>query len=111
MINYYVIAIISGVISAFSQVLLKKASMHSYSSKWREYVNPFVISGYILVVICMLLMIYAYRGIEFKYGAIIESLTYFYVMILSKIIFKEQITMKKLVGNIFIVIGAAVFTF
>lgn len=60
--------------------------------------------------LCMILMIMAYKGMQFKYGAIIESLVYLYVMILSRIFFKEEITRKKVIGNMLIVCGVIVFS-
>ncbi len=108
--RYVLTALISGVLSAFSQILLKKGSSVEYDSKIREYVNPYVISGYALTFTCMFVMIYAYRGIEFKLGAVLESLVYFYVMVLGKIFFNERLTVKRIVGNLLIVLGVAVFS-
>ena len=110
MIKGVLIALLSGVISAFSQVLLKKSSTIKRDSVIKEYLNPYVIGGYGLVVCCMLLMILAYRTLPFKYGAALESLVYLYIMILSKIFFGEKITKKRLIGNLLIVAGVAVFS-
>lgn len=109
MIKYFLIAIFSGVLSAVSQVLLKKSAEKKRASLIGEYMNPYVAGGYLLTGICMLLMIIAYRGIPYKYGAILESLVYVYIMILSKMFLGEKITEKKLTGNILIVIGVIVF--
>ena len=88
MTKYVLIALVSGVISALSQVLLKRASQKKYGNKYKEYINIHVIAGYTLVLVCMALMILAYKGLPFKYGAAMESLVYFYVMILSHFIFE-----------------------
>ncbi len=93
-----------------SQVLLKKSSTVQRKSVVFEYLNPYVIIGYGITFLCMLLMIYAYKGITFKLGAILESLTYLYVMILGKIFFKEKITVKRIIGNLLIVSGVIVFS-
>ena len=37
-------------ISAISQVMLKKAAMKTYPSKIREYLNPLVISAYLILL-------------------------------------------------------------
>ena len=110
MIKYVWIAIISGILSAISQVLLKKSSMISRDSAIKEYLNLYVILGYGITFMCMILMVIAYKGLPFKYGAIIESLVYFYVMILGRIFFKEKLTVKRIVGNLIIVCGVAVFS-
>ncbi len=110
MIKYFLIAVISGVLSAVSQVLLKKSAEKKRDTLIGEYVNPYVVGGYLLTGICMLLMIAAYRGIPYKYGAILESLVYVYIMILSKMFLQEKITRRKLTGNLLIVIGVIVFS-
>lgn len=110
MIKYVLIALFSGLLSAFSQVLLKKSSGIKRDTKFKEYFNPYVICGYGLTFTCMILMVIAYKGLPFKYGAALESLVYFYVMILSKIFFKEKLTLKRIIGNLLIVCGVIVFS-
>lgn len=105
------LALLSGVLSAFSQVLLKKSSTIKRDSVIREYLNVYVISGYALTFACMILMIFAYKEIPFKYGAALESLVYVYTMFLGKIFFGEEITRKKIAGNTLIVLGVALFSF
>lgn len=110
MVRYVVIALISGVLSAFSQVLLKKSSNNVEQKGIREYLNGYVIGGYALVALCMVLMIVAYRGLPFKYGAVLEALVYLYVMILGRIYFNERLTVKKVLGNLLILCGVIVFS-
>lgn len=110
MLKYILIAGFSGMLSAVAQVLLKKGSMRENKSAVFDYLNPFVIGGYAITALCMVLMIIAYKGMPFKYGAIIESLVFLYIMILSKMIFNEKITKKKLIGNLFIVAGVIIFS-
>lgn len=110
MIKYAMVAMLSGVFSAFSQVLLKKSSNIEHRTRLKEYLNLYVILGYMLVLVCMMLMIFAYRGLPFKYGTVIEALVYLYVMILGKVFFKEEITRKKVLGNMLIVCGVIVFS-
>lgn len=109
MIKYISIAILSGIMSSFSQILLKKSTEIRHDSKIKEYLNSYIIIGYGLTFLCMVLMVLAYKGLSYKYGAALESLAYLYVMILSRILLNEKITVKKLLGNIIIVIGVAVF--
>lgn len=109
MIKYYIAAILSVLISSFSQTLLKKSANIKYNSHIKEYLNPYVIFGYILMVLCTFLTIYAFRGIDYKIVAIIESLGYVFVLYMSKLIFNEKITKNKLIGNLFIIIGIVIF--
>lgn len=75
-----------------------------------EYLNAYVIGGYALLALCMLLMIVAYRGLPFKFGAVLEALGYLYIMILGRIFFHEKITLKRALGNLLIVCGVIVFS-
>lgn len=108
--KFIAIAIFSGMLSAFSQVLLKKSSGIVYNTKIKEYINPYVIGGYTITFLCMVLMIIAFRGMPLKYGAVIESLVYFYIMILGRIFFKEKLTLKRVFGNLIIVCGVVIFS-
>ena len=110
MVKYVIIAVVSGVLSSFSQVLLKKSAQKKRQTVLKEYFNFHVIFGYAITLFCMLLTIIAYRGIPFKYGAVLESLVYLYIMILSRVFLNENFTKKKIIGNIIIVIGVIVFS-
>lgn len=96
-------------VSSASQMLLKKGATIKYESTLREYLNPWVISGYGLMVLSTLCVIYAYRGVAYKNGAIIESLGYLLIMFLSRLFFGEKITKKKLLGNLIILAGVLIF--
>lgn len=97
------------IVSSASQMLLKKGATVKYDSVIREYLNPWVISGYGLMILSTLCVIFAYRGVAYKNGAIIESLGYLLIMFLSRIFFGEKITKKKLIGNLIILAGVLVF--
>ena len=71
MVKYVMIAIFSGILSSFSQILLKKSSDIKRDSKLKEYINPYVVSGYGITFLCMVLMVFAYKGLPYKYGAIL----------------------------------------
>ena len=108
--KYVLIALISGVMSALAQVLLKKSSGIKRETRIAEYLNKYVISGYAIMFGCMILMVIAYRGLPLKYVAVLETLVYLYSMILGKMFFDEKITKKKLIGNLLIVAGIIVFS-
>lgn len=108
--KYLIIAIFSGMLSSVSQILLKKSTEKKQETVWKEYANIYVVSGYGIMFFCMLLTMIAYRGIPFKYGVVLESLVYFYIMVLSRIFFNEKITANKMIGNIMIVIGVMIFS-
>lgn len=109
MIKYYIAAILSVAISSFAQILLKKSASHKYNSFIKEYLNPYVIIGYLLIFLCTFLTIYSFRGLDYKIVTIIESLGYVFVLIMSKIAFNEPITKNKIIGNSLIIIGVIIF--
>lgn len=110
MIRFYFAAILSGILSSIQQILLKKSSMSEHKDLVTEYINFRVVLGYMINVICVLLMVYAYKGIPFRYGPIFEAFAYIYVMILSRLILGEPFTKKRFLGNLLILIGAFVFS-
>ncbi|MBP3784342.1 MAG: multidrug ABC transporter [Butyrivibrio sp.] len=110
MINaYFFLALLSLLIASTSQVLLKMGAQREYSSFLREYLNPFVIGGYGLLMVSMVIAIVCYKGLGYLGTVVMEPISYIMVMILSRIIFKEKVTMPKIVGMVLIIAGIAVF--
>ncbi len=100
----------SVIISSFSQVLLKKSAQKTYSSAIKEYLNPYVIFGYGLMMLSMLLPIVAYKiGLQYKEAPVIEAIGPALVTVLSFFFFKEKLTKKKILGNALVVAGIIVF--
>ena len=99
----------SVVIASFSQILLKKSAMKKHKSMVSEYLNIYVVLGYGMMIVSTILTIFAYKGLDYKNGPIIESLGYIFVMILSFIFFSEKITKRKLIGNALILLGIIIF--
>jgi len=99
-------------ISSISQIMLKKSALINADSTSikAQYLNKLVIGGYTLLFIAMFIPLYVYQFMELKYGAVVESLGYIFVMILSTLILGEKITKKKLTGNVLIIIGIALFS-
>ena len=58
----------------------------------------------------MILTMFGYRGVPFKSGTVLESLTYIYIIVLSKLLLKEDLTKRKVLGKLIIVIGVIVFS-
>lgn len=110
-IKYMIILVVSVLIASISQIILKKGAQKDYKNIIREYLNPYVISGYGLMVTSTILTIWAFKGLDYKNGPIVESIGYLFVMILSNLLLKEKITKRKIVGNIMILIGIFIFYF
>lgn len=110
MINPFMVCMFISVSAAsVSQILLKKSAMKTYRSVIWEYLNPFVIGGYGILFLSMLLTIYAYSGMDYKNGPVIESFGNVIVLVLGHIFLKEKISLRKLLGIGCIMLGMAVF--
>ena len=96
-------------LSAASQMLLKKAAKTPYPNPLREYLNVWVVGGYGLLVLSMLSVVYACRGLEMKNVPVIEALGFPLVMLLGRIFYGEKLTKNKLLGMGLIMLGVAVF--
>lgn len=109
MLRYWIILFAAVIISSASQLLLKRGAKIKHDSIIKEYLNRWVISGYFLMIISTLCVIFAYRGVDYKNGPIIESLGFIIIMIFSNIFFKEALTTKKMIGMGCIILGIAIF--
>ena len=109
MSSYYLLFFVAVVIAAFGQIALKKGAMGELSF-WRQYTNPYVGLGYLLLLVSMGMASVAYREIPLKAGPIMDSIGFILVPVLSKIFFKERITTMKLFGFSLILVGIAVFS-
>lgn len=110
MINRYLLCMLISVsIASVSQVLLKKSALQKYDSVLKEYLNPWVIGGYGMLFLSMLLSVYAYSGVDFKNGPVIESLGNVFVPVLSWFVFGEKLSVRKIAGIFCIMLGIMVF--
>lgn len=108
--NPYIWCLLVGVTCAsISQILLKKSTFCKYNSVIREYLNPWVIGGYMLLCLSMLLTLYAYTGVAYKNGPVIESLGNVLVPVLSFLVFKERLSIRRCLGIACIMLGVFVF--
>ncbi len=107
--QYWIFYILSIIVAAFAQILLKKAATREYKNFIMQYLNSYVITGYIMMLGATIFTILAYQEIAYKDGPVIESLGYILVMLLGYYFFKEPITKNKVLGNILILLGIFVF--
>ena len=72
MMNSYIwFIVLSVLVASFSQILLKKSATKEYPNRIREYLNPYVITGYGMMVVSTVLTVIAYTRVDFKNGPII----------------------------------------
>ncbi len=100
-----IIYLVTPLVSAVSQLILKKAADNPRYTGLRFYLNPPVILAYALFFGCMLLNVFALRTLDLTVASVLEASGYLYVMLLSYFFLKEKITRRKLIGNLVIVLG------
>lgn len=99
------IYLITPLLSAISQLILKKAADQPKYTGIRTYLNAPVILAYALFFGCMLLNVVALRTLDLTVASVLEASGYIYVMALSFLILKEKITPRRLIGNLIIILG------
>ncbi len=105
-----IIMIVCELISAASQMLLKKSAGISYGSWIREYMNPWVISGYLLLFAAMFLTIKAYAyADQYMHVPMLETFGYIFVLIMGRIFYKEKLTRPRILGMALILSGILVY--
>lgn len=103
------IKIFSALISAFSQILLKKSTMVEHGSLVREYVNVRVIVAYMLFSMALLLNIFAFSGLEYRLGSVLNATAYLFTMVLSVLLLHDKLNWRCVCGNLLIFIGIVIY--
>ncbi len=105
--------VIFGILScSLSQLLLKNSARAVHSSKIYEVLNPNVIMAYAIFFLALLVNIWAMsKGVQLKEMAMLESLGYVFVPILSFLVLKEHITLRTICATLMVVLGIFVFYF
>jgi len=91
-------------------MLLKRGASIEYSSFIKQYLNPWVISGYGIMGLAVIVNIYCMsKGVQVKELSIIESLSYLFVPTLALFFFNEKINKQKVIAIAVIMVGVVVF--
>ena len=107
--GFLLLAFFSVVIASFSQVILKLGAGKTYNSKIREYLNIYVITGYGMLFVSMVITVVVYSRLSYLSVPVIEAVGYVLVPILSYFVFKEQFTKRKLLGIVLILTGIVIY--
>jgi len=108
--TYILIALISVFTASCAQMLLKRAARSPHSNWWRQYLNGWVIGGYAIMMLTMVVNIWCmHNGLQLKQISIIESTAYLFVPLLSWFIFDEAISARKALAIGVIITGGIVF--
>lgn len=106
---YACISLFGVFISSVSQVLLKKAAQREYSSPIKEYLNPQVITAYVIFFLATLVSMVAYKVIPLSLGPVLEATSYFYITFFGVKIFGERMNKKKIFALGLIIAGIIIY--
>lgn len=103
-----VIFILASFLTSLGHIFLKKGL--TYKDGYNFYLNKNTIIAGSIFISVTLLTITGYKFIDLKYGIILSTTSYFFVVLLSKIILKEFISYRSKIGSIFILLGILIFS-
>ncbi len=106
---YIFILLVSVIISAISQVFLKKSAVRNHKNFLAEYLNFQVILSYTIFFIAIVLDMIALKKVPVSFIPVIESSSYIFIIIFSKIFLKEKFSKRKLVSMLIIITGISIF--
>ena len=101
---------ISVFISSVSQILLKKSASRDYTTRIREYLNPYVIGAYMLFFLSTILTMLSLRYVPLSMQPILESTSYIYVSVMGYLFLKETFNKRKICGICIILTGILVYS-
>lgn len=108
--KYILLMFILTFFSALSQLLLKLSANEKHEGRFGEYLNVKVITAYVIFAAVLLLNTYAYTKVNLKYGPVIDTFTYVFVLVLSVLVLRERLTKWKLIGNAMIIAGVLLYS-
>lgn len=103
------IYILSVFVAAFGNILLKISARQEYDKLYKEYANRYFILGSLLFLPVIILSLYAFRVIPLSLGVILDSTAFIFIPILSRIILKERLSGRNMLGMALIVTGILIF--
>ena len=97
-------------ISALTQIVLKKAALKTYYAWWKQYLNAPVIFAYAVFILSSLCSVIALRVLPLSLMPVWNSAAYLFVALFAFLIMKERPGKRKLLGLGVILVGIAVFS-
>ena len=107
---YFIVALISVLISGISQIILKKAALKTYEKWYLSYLNFPVIFAYFLFFLSTVCSVIALRHLPLSLSPMWQSMGQIFVALLSYFVLKEKLTKKKITGIAVIVLGIVLFS-
>ena len=107
---YAALLVFATLVSSVSQVMLKKSANRIYPDRLREYLNPLVLTAYVLFFASAVMTILSYKVVDVSYGAMLETSAYIFVFLFDWLYFKEEVNSRKIVAILLIILGVAIAT-
>lgn len=104
-IPYILLLLGSVVVASISQVLLKIESQKEHPTLISQYANPLVAISYIMLFLTTIMCVFGYRKVPLSFGIALDALSYVFAAFWGKVLFKENIGKRKLIGLALIVTG------
>ncbi len=109
-ISAMLIYLVSGILAAISQLLLKIAADGSkQKAGYRKFLDIRIIIAYSLLFLTIFMNMIAMRYLPYKYTPVLATISYIFVLLLSHFYLHEKISKKQSVGTILIFLGIIVF--
>lgn len=106
---YVLLLLFSVFISAISQLLLKKSALKTHKTWIKEYLNLNVISAYFLFFCAVLIDLVALKFVPVSFVPVIETSSYIFIIVLSRIFFDEKISIKQFIAISLIISGIFIY--
>jgi drug/metabolite transporter (DMT)-like permease len=96
-------------VCAYTQIFLKKNANKNYVGI-RVYLNKTVILSNVIFLLATLVSVFTLKYIQLSVGALLNSLTYVFIPVLSAVFLKEKIGKRTVLGIVMIMAGMTVYT-
>ena len=108
------LAIFNSVLMVTGQTLWKLGvtgkEVHSLFQLLRLFLSPYIISGLVVYAFASVLWIFILNKGELSYVYPIQSTAFIFALIIGATIFKEQLTLTKIIGVLVICLGVIIIT-
>lgn len=105
-----IILLISVLVASVSQIMLKVSANREHETRIKEYLNPLVITAYVMLLGSTVLTMLALRHLPLSHQPLYESASYIFVSVMGFLLLKERFTKKKLLGLALILAGIFIFS-
>lgn len=106
----YALGIVSAMLVATSQLLLKLgANRYGEHRVARQYLNGFVLSGYVLFFLVTVVNVYVFSVVPLKMANIFVALGYVGVLVLSRVFLGERVERQRIIGVVLIAVGVGLY--